>query len=121
MCNCQQQPEFLVGNDENNPLSPLQELEWQPDKWATLNQCADCGQLWHIDIAKANEVGLCVKLTNRQAWDSLDMTQAKVQLMVNNRGGLSFDICRWKDCQSNCVKGLAFCPHHAYFEMDIKA
>lgn len=120
MCNCSQLASVLIGNDENNPLPPLDELEWDPERWATLNRCQDCQQLWHIDIAKANQVGLCVKLKSEADWSSLDMTQTRVQLMVNNHGGLSFDICRWKQCKNNCVKGLAFCPQHAYFEMDIK-
>ncbi len=121
MCNCAQLDTIVNGDDEKHPLGELEELEWAPEKWATLNRCPDCGQLWHIDIAKANDIGLCIKLKNEFEWARLDVTQVRVQMMVNNHGGLSFDTCRWKKCRKNCVKGLAFCPEHAYFEMDIKA
>ncbi|NVJ67999.1 MAG: metal-binding protein [Gammaproteobacteria bacterium] len=121
MCNCAQLAAIVNGDDENNPLGEQEELEWEPDRWATLNRCPTCQQLWHIDIAKANQVGICMKVDSLEHWQQLDMTQTRVQMMVNNHGGLSFDLCRWKNCQDNCVKGLAFCPQHAYFEMDIKA
>lgn len=121
MCNCSQLDQIIIGNDENHPFEALDELEWDPENWATLNRCPECEQLWHIDIAKANQVGLCVKVDSESQWKALDMTQTRIQLMVNNHGGLSFETCRWKQCTNNCVKGLAFCPQHAYFEMDIKS
>ncbi|NVK21597.1 MAG: metal-binding protein [Kangiellaceae bacterium] len=121
MCNCQQLAQIVQGNDEYNPLGELQELEWSPERWATLNQCSECGQLWHIDIAKQNEIGLCIKVPDQASWKTLDPTQIRLQLMVQNRGGLSDETCKWKQCNERCVKGLAFCPVHAYFEMDIKA
>lgn len=120
MCNCKEFTPIITGNDEANPLTSLEELEWAPEKWATLNKCKDCGQIWHVDMAKKDEMGLCIKLDKASDWDSMDVTQTRVQLMVNNHGGLSFDTCRWKQCSNNCVKGLAFCPQHAYFDMDIK-
>ncbi len=120
MCNCAQLNAIIQGTDEKHPFTSLEELEWNPERWAILNQCSDCKQLWHIDIAKNNQVGLCVKVNSKEEWLKLDMTQTRVQLMVNNHGGLSFNSCRWKSCDKNCVKGLAFCPIHAYFEMDIK-
>ncbi len=121
MCNCLQLENIVIGNDEKHPFTSLDELEWDPEAWATLNRCTECGQLWHIDIAKTNQVGLCIKVNSEAEWKTLDATQMRVQLMVNNHGGLSFETCRWKQCNQNCVKGLAFCPQHAYFDMDIKA
>lgn len=121
MCKCAELPNVFVGNDEKNPFSDtLEELEWAPQRWATLNRCPACNQLWHIDIAKQNDIGVCAKIPTQEAWQQLDTTNLKVQLMVQNHGGLSDATCQWKQCQEKCVKGLAFCPSHAYFEMDIK-
>lgn len=121
MCNCANLPNIVIGNDEKHPLGELEELDWLPEKWSTLNQCPACQQLWHIDISKQGEIGICVKVESEAAWKALDTTEVRVRLMVQNHGGLSFETCRWKQCTANCVKGLAFCPQHAYFEMDIKA
>lgn len=120
MCNCPKLNQILIGNDEQNPLGELEEIEWSPEMWATLNQCPDCKQLWHIDIAKQNQIGLCIKVNSDKEWRQLDPTQVRIQLMVQNHGGLSQESCRWKQCTNNCVNGLAFCPYHAYHDMDIK-
>lgn len=119
-CNCSVLDKIILGNDESHPFESLDEIEWDPGRWATLNKCSECQQLWHIDIAKANEIGLCVKVESEDDWKRQDITQARIQLMVNNRGGLTAEKCRWKQCVNHCVKGLAFCPQHAYFDMDIK-
>lgn len=121
MCQCAELPNVFVGNDEKNPFNDtLEELEWAPQRWATLNRCPICQQLWHIDIAKQNDIGVCAKITTEQDWQQLDTTNLKIQLMVQNHGGITNDTCQWKQCDQLCVKGLAFCPGHAYFEMDIK-
>lgn len=126
MCQCSELADILLGDDEiisntpQHPLHGLDEVDWNPSQWAGLNQCAECGQLWHIDIARSNQIGICVKVSDKSEWQQLDTTVARVDLMVQNHGGLSFEICKWKQCNKNCVKGLAFCPEHAYFEMDIK-
>lgn len=122
-CKCPELDLVIIGNDETSPLldsTELEELEWEPNLWATLNRCVHCEQLWHVDIAKPNEIGLCIKVESAEHWKKLDSTQARIQLMVHNRGGLSDEPCRWKSCDKKAVKGLAFCPEHAYFEMDIK-
>ena len=78
MCQCAELPNVFVGNDEKNPFNDtLEELEWAPQRWATLNRCPICQQLWHIDIAKQNDIGVCAKITTEQDWQQLDTTNLK--------------------------------------------
>jgi hypothetical protein len=76
-----------------------------------LRRCETCGTYWQVDVGRG---GLAIRVTHPDQWDSFDDRPVRLRQLVDFHGGVAEGKCAWKGCERKPLKGMAFCPHHAY-------
>jgi hypothetical protein len=94
-------------------LNHLDKIDEKP--FLSLHKCRGCGQLWQLDQIDRLQTNLAIKLQNVYDWNDFDDTTARVQFLIDSRGGLSDKTCIKHSCSNLALRTLAYCPEHAYF------
>lgn len=75
---------------------------------------ASAGRYWILDDKSKGNTRFLVSLPSNCDWRNYDTSTLEKELLEDERGGLSEDQCRWKDCRLKAVKSSAFCTEHTY-------
>jgi hypothetical protein len=119
-CDCSSLPNFLRGDTSNAPCPGLHLVREREGGWLQLFHCPACGQYWQLDVWDKFQVGLAIKITEPSAWETFDDKPMRVAYLIQSRGGLSTERCGWHGCGAACLRGLVFCPTHAYDRMGLR-
>ena len=89
------------------------ELRGQRDSnsWIRLYVCPACQTVWYVDLGRSS---IGVKLPNEQSWVNFDDGPIRMQLMIDECGGIGREKCKWSGCDNRAVKDRAFCPSHLW-------
>jgi hypothetical protein len=117
-CNCASLPDFFR-RDTSKPLGSSLKLVQEHD-WLQLFRCQTCGQYWQLDVPDKLQVNLAIKIAEPRFWDTFDDKTVRLAFLTQSRGGLSGERCKWQECGAASLRGLAFCPTHAYERMGLR-
>ncbi|GAA5170134.1 hypothetical protein GCM10025770_32620 [Viridibacterium curvum] len=93
----------------------LSQLEFVArEQWYELYRHKEDGSLWRLDADDKYQQRFLVKIDNAETWATFDATQLEQGLLLESRGGLSEDRCKWKSCESRAIQRSAFCVVHTY-------
>ncbi|AHK16283.1 hypothetical protein [Thalassolituus oleivorans] len=113
MCNCNEQPTLIdISENYSDFKSKLQQLV--VGDWVLLMQCPDCKQLYRVDECDKYQTCYAVKIPSRENWEAFDSESLIREQIVQNRGGLTNELCMWSGCDIKQVKGSAYCANHLY-------
>lgn len=76
-----------------------------------LRRCQSCGAYWQVDVGRG---GLAIRVREPEAWDRYDDRPVRLRQMIDHHGGLDEAKCAWAGCGEQPLRGMKFCPHHAY-------
>ena len=79
----------------------------------------DDGSLWRLDAPDKYQTRYLVRISRQEGWASVDTTQLEKDLLIRNRGGLSAEVCRFRNCPNLAILESAFCVDHTY-EMGVR-
>ena len=113
-CNCFEMPSTLRGSTSDSPFKAMEEIDHKSAKWINLLRCKSCGQNWQVDGWDKYQVSLAIKISDPEGWSDFDDLPFRMDHLLVSRGGTSTNICTWQGCKEYCLKGLAYCVHHAY-------
>ena len=82
--------------------------------WVYLMKCPTCGQLWRVDEWDKYQPQYAVKLPTSENWQAFEAIPLIKKKIVENRGGISEQLCMWRNCNEKQVNGSAFCVDHLY-------
>jgi len=89
------------------------------DGWYELYQRKCDGSYWRLDADDKYQQRYLISIENLDSWQSFDASPLEKLLLLQGRGGLSTERCRWKSCQEFALIGSAFCVDHTY-EMGVR-
>lgn len=121
MCTCAQLPRVLPGDDAHPPVDRLKQVARKKNTWARLYQCEACGQYWQVDVWNKYSKGLAIKMKDPDAWKTYDDKPDRLQYIIDARGGTTETPCMWRNCEAPSLKGLVYCPEHAYTIVGLRA
>ncbi|MBG21926.1 MAG: metal-binding protein [Idiomarinaceae bacterium] len=112
-CQCKESPELVDLSKEGKELvAEFSELD--VGNWVYLMKCPTCGQLWRVDEWDKYQPQYAVKLPTSENWQAFEAIPLIKKKMVENRGGISEQLCMWRNCNEKQVNGSAFCVDHLY-------
>ena len=82
--------------------------------WRDLRRCAECGQLWSVDVPDKYQAQIAVRVPREELWERFDTEPARKQFLLESRGGPTAAICLWKGCAKMQVRGTVYCVDHLY-------
>jgi len=113
MCKCRKRSVLTeTSNTYQEFISGLVRLE--VGNWVLLMQCPKCDQLYKVQEWDKYQNTYALKVASSEGWQDVDIESPIKERMIQNRGGLSAEACRWSGCKERQVKGSAFCVHHLY-------
>jgi uncharacterized Zn-finger protein len=128
-CNCEQRPAATSLYDFPEAwVNSLQVLAKTPQGRRRLLRCPYCGQRWQLDPDPKNYSPssalrgaprdkwpcLALKVPSDTDWDHFDERPARIAYLIESRGGISSERCRWRDCTKLALHESAYCPEHTY-------
>ena len=119
-CLCAEDFDVVRGDSEFLPSWRLELVAKHPAGWKDLYRCPDCGQHWQVDRWEQGYTGLAIKVSDPSTWQAFDDAPARMSFVVRGRGGVSSEPCQWRSCGQPTLRGLAFCPNHAFNVMGIR-
>ena len=113
MCNCKEQPALIdISSNHSDFKSKLNQLD--VGDWVLLMQCPNCKQLYKVDEWDKYQTSYAVKIPSSENWKAFDSESLIKDQMVQNRGGLTNELCMWSGCDVKQVRGSAYCVIHLY-------
>jgi hypothetical protein len=76
-----------------------------------LRRCEACGTYWQVDVDRG---GLAIRIADPDNWNEFEDRPIRLQQMIDRHGGVGEGRCVWAGCERQPLKGMKFCPHHAY-------
>lgn len=120
MCNCDKLPKFIKADTSDSYFMQFNQIDWKDDAWVHLVKCSDCSQHWQIDEWDKYQTGLAIKIEKPERWKTYNDKKVRIEFLVQNRGGLSDELCAWQRCNNKSLKGLVYCPTCAYEKIGIR-
>ena len=114
MCKCDDLPEYFTADTSDPYFKNFRQIDWKDDAWVKLIECPHCGQHWQLDEWDKYQNGLALKIQAPDKWKKYDDRPARIDFLIQNRGGISKELCAWQGCENNALNGLAYCPFCAY-------
>jgi len=82
--------------------------------WYDLYKSNIEGTYWRIAKVDKYQTRYLERIDCIVNWEKCDTTELRKQLLIENRGGLTVESCRYTGCGISAVKGSAFCVDHTY-------
>ena len=112
MCRCAQSPDAIYWTGRP-PDFEKTFAEEPAGNWVKLFRCTECGQYWSVDEWDKYQEQVAGKVADSSDWEAPG-DEARKQLLVRSRGGLSALPCAWAGCKKSAVKGVALCADHLF-------
>ena len=80
---------------------------------ASLHKCRNCDAYWAIDAWDKFHHQVVESVRSPDNWSAAPES-ARMQLLLNSRGGEIEGRCRWAGCAGTRVKGTELCIEHLY-------
>ena len=113
-CNCSESPDTARGSTADLPFSEMEEVDFKSDDWVRLLKCSLCGQYWQVDEWDKYQVCIGIKVNDPQNWDDFDDLSYRMDHLLRARGGITEEICQWRDCEEYSLNDSAYCPRHTF-------
>ncbi len=111
MCSCHDRPDYVDIAIDDSPSFEEGFVTLERHADVELRQCQECGEHWQVDIGRG---GLAIRVANPKSWSEFDDRPVRLQQLVDFHGGVREGVCQWSGCERQPLRGMVFCPHHAY-------
>jgi hypothetical protein len=112
-CNCTALPDAFYLDEGPDSFAEGLTREERGD-WIRLGSCPRCGALWAVDEWERLQDQVVTRVRSREGWAGIDATDARKQLLLESRGGLTDAECAWSGCDGRAVKGVVYCLDHLW-------